>query len=177
GAAPACGAAGQVGARRMVAPRSGPARLSLAREALGVVQVEAADFLLLAVAELRPPAAGVVAPQAGDEVAPDDRGAVEADEEGGVELVFELADRVVDQPAPPAHMEPHIVALGADPVDLGGGKADQAARLRHPEFLEMRRPLRRWCALRLAPVLEPPARPLDRAGEALGGDRLHHIVD
>ena len=93
----------------------------------------------------------------------------------GIEILLELGDGAVDQPAARADMEPHIVALGGDPLDVRGGDPDQAAMVRHPEFLDMgRRPAPRR-ARRAAG--EMGAHPLERALEPVGLDRLHQIVD
>jgi len=50
-----------------------------------------------------------------------------------------MSRAAVDQPAPAADVEPHVIALGRDPVDVAGGYADEAGEVRRPEFLEMGR--------------------------------------
>ena len=94
--------------------------------------------------------AGLVAVEAGDGVAPEDHRAVDAHEQGRIEILLELGDGAVDQPGARADVEAHIIALGGDPLDVGGGDPDQAIMVGHPEFLDM-------AGARPRPCLRPPA--------------------
>jgi hypothetical protein len=77
--------------------------------------------------------------QAQDAAAAHDGGAVQADEVGRIEAIFQPLDGVQHQIAARPHVQAHIVALGIDAVDIGGGHAHQLAAVRHPEFLDPRR--------------------------------------
>ena len=61
----------------------------------------------------------------------------EADEQSRVEPFLERRHRVMDQPAALADVEPHVIALGRDAVDVARGDADKPAQVRRPEFLEI----------------------------------------
>ena len=85
---------------------------------------------------------------------------------------------MVDQPAARADVEPHIIALGRDPVDVARGDPHQARAVRRPEFLEERPTASALSAppprLRWRDV-EPGA--VERLGEPRRLDRLHQIID
>src|SRR5947209_4236411 len=105
--------------------RSGPWALP-PRELLNVVDIGAPDALLAAVGEACGPVAGLVSEQAGDRVAPQDHRAMDANEQRRIEILLELGDRAVDQPGAGADMEPHIIALGGDAVDVRSRDPHQA---------------------------------------------------
>ncbi len=107
------------------------------------VRIEPPDRLLAAVGEAGDPAARRIAREAGNEVAADDCRAMQPDEQLGVEAVLERGHRMVDEPASPSDVQPHIVALGGHPVDVAGGNADQAGQVGRPEFVEALRALAR----------------------------------
>ena len=75
------------------------------------VRIEAADGLFGAVGQARAPAARLVAGEAGDEIPPHDRGAMQPDEQLGVQTFLQRRHRMVDEPAPAADVEPHVIAL------------------------------------------------------------------
>ena len=87
---------------------------------------------------------------------------------------------MVDQPAAPGDVEPHIVALGGDPVDIARGDAHQPGQVGRPELVEPRR-----CGGRRltdagqvgAASLDIGARAFDRPRQPTRLDRLHQIVD
>src|SRR3546814_12952011 len=113
----------------------------------------AADALLAAVGQARGPMAHGVAAQPDYGVAAQDGRPVDANEQGWVQLLLQLGDRPIDQPAALSHVEPLIVALRGDPVDIAGGDPDQAVMFGTPELLDLsRRPLR-------PPPRPPAARP------------------
>ncbi len=143
-----------------------------------LVGVEPADRLLAAVGEARNPAARRVAGEAGDEVLADDRRAVEPHEQFGVEPFLERVHRMMDQPAAPADVEAHVVALGRHPIDVARRDPDQAGQVGGPEFLEPVRGRRGRARRSLFAALRNSRGPASSARfEPLRVDRLHQIID
>jgi len=90
------------------------------------IRVEPADRLLRPIRQSRDPAAGRVPSEPGNEILPDDRGAVKPDEQVWIQSFLKRSHRMMDQPAAPADVEAHVVALGRDAVDVAGGDAHEA---------------------------------------------------
>ena len=69
-----------------------------------------------------------------------------------------------------AHMEPDVIALGIDPVDIAGSDPQQFGAIGHPKFGQP--------GLRAArPLAAPGERPRDRSLKPLRGDGLQDIID
>jgi len=98
---------------------------------------------------------------------------MQADELFGIEPFLEPGDGLVQQIADAADVQPHIVAFGLDPVDLGGDDAAQFGFIGDPEFFRPGRILA-FAAARFRGAF---AHPGNGQTQALVVDRFQHIVD
>ena len=149
-----------------------------ARHSLDLAQIGPADPQRLAIVQLGRPHAESFMAQAADSIAAQDRRAVDADESRGVELPLQSRDRLQQQvatllPIALVDVEPDIVALGIDPLDLNGVDPQKLGTVGHPEFGE---PVSLAC-YRLAAMFAAHKGAIDRPLEPLDGNWLEDIVD
>src|SRR3546814_5486719 len=93
---------------------------STLHDRLHVVQICATDAVDATVAQIDAPRAVAMMTKPGDAVAAHHLRAMDADEAIGVHPRLQRLDRLVDQPASRADVQPHIVALRLDQVYLPG---------------------------------------------------------
>ena len=98
------------------------------------------------------------------------------DKEMRVQALFERGHRMMDKPAAPADVKPHIIALRGHAVDIACGNAHQPGEVGSPEFLQ---PLLRFLAFRrmLASVIDIFRGPVERPLKPGGIDGLHQVID
>src|SRR5205085_6761887 len=107
------------------------------------VRIKPPDRLLGAVGEPRDPPTRGVAREACYEILAHDRRPVEPDEKLRIQPLLESGHGMVDEPAAPSDVEPHVITLGRHPIDVSRGNPNQAREVRGPEFVEPLRTLAR----------------------------------
>ena len=96
-----------------------------------------------AVSQFGRPHAQPIVPEPDNPITSQNYRAVQADEQVGIESGLKPAHRLEQQIAarrcrPLADVQPHVIALGIDPVDIGDGDAEQLGAMRHPELTDPR---------------------------------------
>src|SRR5258706_177526 len=101
----------------------------------GAGKIGAADTQPAPVTQLRVPGPGPIVPETDNPVAAGQRGAMKAHKLRRVQLALQFGDGLMEQKRARAHMQPHIIALRFDQIDIPGGDADDFRAVRHPELL------------------------------------------
>ncbi len=121
------------------------------------------------------PASRRITREAGDEILADDRRSMEPHEYIRIQPFFKRGHAVVDQPAATPDVEPHVITLGRDPVDVARRDPDQ------PDKSEAQNSSSHCDEREAAPVsvrlFEIASSPVERALQPSRIDRLHQIID